>query len=69
VSRPRRIDRGSQVAGEPRTPGRRPEAGEPGSGGPAVRTRIKLPADPYAAATPRRPRRRALAAHSEQDLP
>jgi hypothetical protein len=47
------------VPAEPRTPGRRPDTGEPGPGaGPAARTRIKLPVDPYAESTPRRPRRR-----------
>lgn len=47
VSRPRRTDRGSSVEAGPRT--RRPAAGQ--SAG--ARTRIKLPADPYAEQAPR----------------
>lgn len=58
MSRPRRIDRGAQVPGEPRTPGRRSDSGSSAPGVVGVRTRIKLPADPYAEAAPRRPRPR-----------
>jgi len=52
VSRPRRTDRGSTVEAGPTRRG--PAAGA--SGG--ARTRIKLPADPYAADVPRRSRLR-----------
>jgi hypothetical protein len=53
VSRPRRTDRGSTVEAGPT---RRPPAGS--SAG--ARTRIKLPADPYAESAPRRPRLRGV---------
>jgi hypothetical protein len=49
VSRPRRTDRGSTVEAGPRT--RRPPA--PGTRPAGARTRIKLPADPYAEEAPR----------------
>jgi hypothetical protein len=49
VSRPRRTDRGSSVEAGPRT--RRPPA--PGTRPAGARTRIKLPADPYAEQAPR----------------
>lgn len=49
VSRPRRTDRGSTVEAGPRT--RRTPA--PGTRPAAARTRIKLPADPYAEEAPR----------------
>jgi hypothetical protein len=49
VSRPRRTDRGSTVEAGPRT--RRPPAS--GAQPAGARTRIKLPADPYAEETPR----------------
>jgi hypothetical protein len=49
VSRPRRTDRGSTVEAGPRT-SRPPAAGRPAA---PPRTRIKLPADPYAEEAPR----------------
>jgi hypothetical protein len=54
VSRPRRTDRGSTVEAGPRA---RREPG-PGAQSAGTRTRIRLPADPYADEVPRGPGRR-----------